>query len=212
MKMIILGAGTYAEVYLSYLREFSNHTVVGFLDDNPDLLNKEVQSIPVLGDTRMMPQLAQQGIEGVFCPIGDNESRVRLLTQARDAGLQTPSFIHPSSNVSRDVNLGRTVYILAGTTIMPYATLEDGVMVSTMVSIAHHAVLREGVFASMACKIGAGIDVGRCAFLGIGCALMTGIKAIGENSLVGIGAVAIRDVPPHAVVAGVPAKVLRYQD
>ena len=37
---------------------------------------------------------------------------------------------------------------------------------------------------------------------------MCGIT-IGENSIVGAGAVVTKDVPPNTVVAGVPAKVIK---
>jgi len=32
---------------------------------------------------------------------------------------------------------------------------------------------------------------------------------IGENSIVGAGAVVTKDVPPNSIAAGVPAKVIR---
>jgi len=34
---------------------------------------------------------------------------------------------------------------------------------------------------------------------------------VGDNAVVGIGAVVIEDVPDNAVVVGVPAKIIRYQ-
>lgn len=213
MQAVIFGAGTYSEVYLSYLLEFSpEYEIVGFLDDNPDLHHQKIQGLPILGGTEQLDLLYEQGVEGLFCPIGDNAVRLQILRHARNAGMITPSFIHPSVNLSRDVSFMGTIYILAGSTIMPHAHFEDGVMISMMVSIAHHTILNDGVFVSTGCNVGAGIDIGTCAYLGIGSTVMTGVKRIGEHSLVGAGAVVISDVEPHSVVAGVPAKVLRTQD
>ena len=51
-------------------------------------------------------------------------------------------------------------------------------------------------------RIGAGADIGMNA------SILPGVR-IGANSVVGAGAVVTRDVPEYAVVAGVPARVLR---
>lgn len=48
MKSIIIGAGTYGEVYAAYLQE-GGVDIVGFLDDNVNLHAKYVRGIPVLG-------------------------------------------------------------------------------------------------------------------------------------------------------------------
>jgi acetyltransferase-like isoleucine patch superfamily enzyme len=50
--------------------------------------------------------------------------------------------------------------------------------------------------------------VKRGASIGSGATLLCGVT-VGENAIVGAGSVVTRDVPPSAVVAGNPARVLR---
>jgi acetyltransferase-like isoleucine patch superfamily enzyme len=49
--------------------------------------------------------------------------------------------------------------------------------------------------------------VGRGASIGSNATILCGIT-VGEGAIVGAGAVVTRDVPPHAVVAGVPARIV----
>ena len=51
----------------------------------------------------------------------------------------------------------------------------------------------------------------RSASVGMGACVMPGVT-VGEDSLIGAGAVVTKDVPPRAIVAGVPARVLRIRD
>lgn len=49
------------------------------------------------------------------------------------------------------------------------------------------------------------------ADIGVNAVLLPGVT-IGRSAMVGAGAVVTADVPPFAVVAGVPARLLRYRD
>lgn len=53
--------------------------------------------------------------------------------------------------------------------------------------------------------------VGRRASIGSGAVILCGVT-IGEGALVGAGSVVTKDVPPHTIVAGNPARVLRRKE
>lgn len=212
MKSIIIGAGTYGEVYLAYLQE-AGVNIVGFLDDDPKYINQSVRGIPVLGPISELETLrTTHGIEAVYCPLGNNKLRVKFLTKAKKLGYKTPNYIHPSVIISPNVTIGEGVYILLGTTIMPHTVIKDYVMISMGVHLAHHCILEEGVFLSTGCNFGASILAHRYAYCGISSTIMTGIHELGEDCLIGAGAVVIRDVPDRTVMAGVPAKVLKIKE
>ncbi|HEY8359235.1 MAG TPA: CatB-related O-acetyltransferase [Ramlibacter sp.] len=54
------------------------------------------------------------------------------------------------------------------------------------------------------------VQFGNDVWMGTGSMVMPGVT-IGDGAVVAAGAVVTRDVPPYAIVAGVPAKVLRYR-
>lgn len=212
MRSVIIGAGTYGEVYLAYLQE-AGVDIVGFLDDNPKYEGQNVREVPVLGGISRLNELKRtDNIEAVYCPLGNNILRVKFLSMARELGYETPNYIHPSVIISPHVTIGKGVYILLGTTIMPYTEIKDYVMISMGVHLAHHNILEEGVFLSTGCNFGASIHAQKYVYCGISSTIMTGMHELGEDCLIGAGAVVVKDVPNGAVMAGVPAKVLRIKE
>jgi len=210
-KCVIIGAGTYGQVYAVYLS--TKYEVLGFVDDDESIIGSYVVGHKVLCSvqTLMEGKVVDPSLTSVFVPIGNNMIRSNILHKARVCGFETPSFVHETVILDSTIILGDAVYILPACNIMPFVTVADDVMISMGVNIAHHVQIEKGCFFSQGTNIGASILVKQRAYIGISSTLMTGVKVIGQDSLVGAGAVVIRDVPDNAVMAGVPAKVLKYK-
>ena len=52
--------------------------------------------------------------------------------------------------------------------------------------------------------------IGNDVWIGKRAIIKAGVK-IGDGAVVGAGAVVTKDVPPYAIVAGVPAKIIKYR-
>ena len=205
---IIVGAGTYGQVYAKYLSE--SYSVVGFIDDKAELRGKIVDGIKVLGNIDFLYHYLENNKDtAVFVPIGNNPVRVKLLTQLNAKGYNTPSFIHKNTIIHNSVVFGKAVYILPASNIMPSTVVGDYVMISMGVNIAHHVTIANGCFFSQGANIGASIAIGDNAYFGIASTVMTGIKSVGSNALIGAGTLIIKDVDDNAVMIGNPGKFLR---
>lgn len=52
--------------------------------------------------------------------------------------------------------------------------------------------------------------IGHDTWMGHGAIILPGVK-VGNGSVIGSGAIVTKDVPPYAIVVGVPAKIIRYR-
>lgn len=112
------------------------------------------------------------------------------------------------TDFGKNITFGKRVFMNAGCKMQD----QGGIAIGDDVLIGHNAVLatlNHGL-APQARKdmIAAPIAIGNNVWLGANTTILPGVT-IGDNAIVAAGAVVTRDVPPGAVVGGVPARVLR---
>lgn len=115
--------------------------------------------------------------------------------------------------VDLDVQIGNNVKIQNSVLVYHGAVIEDGVFLGPQVCITNdrypRAINPDGSLKGASdWEVGATI-VRYGASVGAGAILVTGVE-IGRFAMVGAGAVVTSDVPPHALVLGVPARVAGY--
>jgi UDP-2-acetamido-3-amino-2,3-dideoxy-glucuronate N-acetyltransferase len=150
------------------------------------------------------------------------------------------TFIHSKSDlgdcsIGEGSSIWQYVVILDGAKIgedcnvCAHCFIEDSVVIGDRVTIKSGVYIWNGVIISDDVFIGPGVSftndifprskkyltnfpttkIEQGASIGANATILAGVT-IGENSMVGAGAVVVKDVPSNAVVVGNPAKILRY--
>lgn len=55
------------------------------------------------------------------------------------------------------------------------------------------------------------LNIGNDVWIGYGTIILAGCRKIGNGAVIGAGSIVTKDVPDYAVVAGNPAKIIRYR-
>lgn len=117
--------------------------------------------------------------------------------------------------IQKGVRIGSRCKISSHTFICEGVTLEDEVFVGHGVMFTNDLFPRAtdaaGALQTEADWTCIATRVKRRASIGSNATILCGLT-IGEGAIVGAGSVVTRDVPPHAVVAGNPARVRRLLD
>jgi UDP-2-acetamido-3-amino-2,3-dideoxy-glucuronate N-acetyltransferase len=111
--------------------------------------------------------------------------------------------------VQKNVTIGRRCKISSHSFLCEGVTIEDDVFVGhgvVFINDRYPRATTEGRLQSEADWTVVPIRVKTGASIGSGAVIMCGVT-IGEGACIGAGAVVTRDVPPHATVTGVPARV-----
>ena len=114
--------------------------------------------------------------------------------------------IWSNSVIDYGCRIGNNVKIHTNVCVAQFTTIEDDAFLAPGVSIANdmRPLCAE-------CTHAGGPTIKRGARIGVNVTILPGV-VIGEYALVGAGSVVTRDVPPHAVVYGNPARVATTVD
>lgn len=143
--------------------------------------------------------------DGVLVAIGNNYLRLQLEKRCFDNKISLISLCHPSAIVAKDVTMGPGSVVFAGAVIQPGAVIGRCCVVNTGANIDHDCVLENGVHICPGVTLAGGVHVGDLSWVGIGASVIQN-KKIGNNVIVGAGAVVISNVPDGITVVGVPAR------
>ena len=203
--LVILGAGVHAgemvEIVERINRENPAWNLLGFIAANDKSAGKTLNGLPVLGAKAALADFPQA------CLVPDN-SWPRAEPAPRE---RLVSLVDPSAFVSRTALIGQGCVIYPGCFVGLNARIGDYCFCLSGCAINHDDVIEENVTLASSVTLAGAVHVGTGCYLGQGCLVRQHLR-IGRNSLVGMGAVVVKEVPPDSVMAGNPARKIKDRE
>ena len=208
-RCVILGCGGHGRVVLDILLNDGGFDLVGFIDSNPDLLDRRIDGLETLGGPDDLPRLrAEHNIDCGIVAVGDNGARRALARRVEAMGLELINAIHPSANLARNVTLGRNIVVAAGALVCAHCQIGDSVILNTGSIVDHESLIGTAAHICPGSRLAGRVTIESGAFVGIGATVIQHVR-VGYEAVVGAGAVVIEDVAPMSTVVGVPAREIK---
>lgn len=110
------------------------------------------------------------------------------------------------------IEIGRHFYMNVGCHLLGSISIGDDVQIGpqTVIWGRDHRV-RKGELIRLQGHVKKHIAIGNDVWIGAHATILKGVT-IGDGAVIGAGAVVTKDVPPYAIVAGNPARVIKYRE
>lgn len=200
--LIILGTGVHSHEMAEIVRRINRRqpewNLLSVIADRAHQQNVLYAGVPILSGAGALAQYSDAYL------IANNEWRGKYaLPQQRLATLVDPSatvmpsatlapgcIIYPNCFVGHNAALGRCAFMLAGSIVNHDDVIGDYCVFASGATLAGSVIVGEGCYLGQSCTV-------------------RQLLTIGANSIIGMGSVVVKDVPPNCVMAGNPARVLR---
>ena len=210
-KLVIVGVGGFGRE-IAWLVERINAMeptweLLGFIDDNSEKHGTIVNGYPVLGGCDWV--LEHKDEVFAVCAVGTAKTRRRIVERLH--GVRFATLVDPKVQMSQRVEMGAGCIICAGSILTVNIKLGSHVIINLDCTIGHDAVLSDYVTLYPSVNVSGNTFLEESVEMGTGSQIIQGLR-IGEGTIIGAGAVVVRDLPGRCTAVGIPAKPIKFHD
>lgn len=209
-KIAIVGSGGFAREILTLIDDINQrqlkYEIVGFVDS--DTL-KLIHGYPVIGDDEFINN-TQEAISVVLA-VGEPHLKRIIRNKYTNPLVKFPTLIHPSVLIGNkdSISIGKGCIICAGCILTTDIEIKDFVTLNLMCTVGHDTKIDNYCSFMPSVNISGEVNVNEGVYVGTGAKIINQLE-IGNNTIVGAGAVVAKSLPADCTAVGVPAKPIKY--
>lgn len=210
--IVILGAGAFGKEVSQLIKDINqdNKTwnFLGYIDETPEKKGTIINNDPVLGGFEWLEKNSNKNIWAV-CAVGSTRGKYSIINKAKAYHVNFANIIHPSVAWNDFIELGVGNIICWNSFLSVNIKLGDHVAINPGGGIGHDTVIGDystlywDVTLSGNVTLHEGCEIGSKA-------VVIQQRTVGKWTIVGAGAVVVRDLPENCTAVGVPAKPVKF--
>lgn len=207
-KLVIFGAGDIARLAHFYFTTDTAHEVAGFVVDRAYRSGDTFLDLP-LSDAEDAVARYPPSEYAMFVALSYakmNGVRADKYAAMKAAGYRLESYVSSRCSYLAQTPPGENCFILEDNTVQPYVTIGNNVTLWSGNHVGHDAVIEDHCFVTSHVVISGYVRVGTRSFLGVNATLRNSIT-LGEQTLIGAGAIIMKDTAPKSVYLPERAKL-----
>lgn len=212
--LLIIGAGGLGRE-TAWLVERINRinptwNLLGFIDDNDRIWNREMNGYRVIGDYKKIMDYPEAYVVCAVAASRTRESIIKKVTKLLPE-VKFATLIDPTVEMSDFVLIGEGSIICAHTIISVDVTIGNHVIIDWNSTVGHDAVIEDYVMLYPSVNVSGATRIETGVELGTGMQIIQG-KKIGRYTVVGAGAVVVKDLPQKCTAVGNPARPIKFHE
>ena len=206
-KIYIIGASGFGREIAWLIGNLSDWETAGFIDDNVNLINSDINGIPVKGDIDYLLSLKSE-INAVIA-IGNPKIRKKIYDKLKNKkNIIFPNIIDKNIQVDDSNKIGIGNILCAGTILTTNITLGDFNHINLSCTIGHDVIFNDFITIYPSVNISGSVKIESFSEIGTGSQIIQG-KLIGSNVTIGAGSVVVKNLLAAGTYVGSPAKLIK---
>ena len=213
-KIAIFGVGGFGrEVHMLIEQinaKIKTYEFIGYFDDGYKI-GERINDFPVLGGVTELNQW-NEPVNLVYA-IGDPSIKRNVIKKVNNGNVSYPSLIHPNVLIGnmKFNSIGEGTIITAGNIITVNIEIGKHVILNLSCTVGHDTRIGDYCSFMPTVNISGEVIIEEGVYVGTGAKVINQLT-IGENTIVGAGAVVAKTLPPNCTAIGIPAKPIKFHD
>jgi len=147
----------------------------------------------------------------IIVAVGEPKSRKMLAETLQNGGYKLATLVHPNVHIPISTKISSGTVICAQAIISCDVVIGKNVYIQPNALVGHNTVIADNTVISGLVHIAGSCYIGHESYIGMNACVKEDIK-IGDEAIIGIASVVVRDIPDAVIALGNPARPMKINE